>query len=332
MLEDPRIDARVLAAALATGYGLEASSFDFMPSHDPASASYAVTTDDGRRFAKVRIGAFDETPLLLPRRLLEAGIPQVIAPIVTASGTLWHPIAAGMALVLAPFVGGRSAMTAGMGPDAWRTFGSALRAVHDVDLELDLPNERFALPSAALVREMLAPSHARIRSPAADRLAGVLERMGDRIGELMERAESLADRLRPRLTERVVCHADIHAANLLVADDGRIFLVDWDGPMRAPRERDLLFVIGSRIARKVEPHEEGWFFEGYGEVTVDPEAIVYFRHERVLEDIGVSARSVLHDPSVPEASRAEEADLLESFFAPGGIVETIEVVRGATPT
>jgi spectinomycin phosphotransferase len=143
---------------------------------------------------------------------------------------------------------------------------------------------------------------------------------------MLERAEDLGARLATRPFERVLCHADIHAANVLVADDGRIFLVDWDGPMLAPRERDLLFVIGSRIARDVEPREEAWFFEGYGEVPVDPEAIVYYRYERILEDIGVIARSVF-DGDASEESRAREVDLAESFFSPGGILETVEDVR-----
>jgi spectinomycin phosphotransferase len=148
---------------------------------------------------------------------------------------------------------------------------------------------------------------------------------GEPILAMVERAEGLGARLATRRFQRVLCHADIHAANLLVADDGRIFLVDWDGPMVAPRERDLLFVIGSRIARDVEPHEEPWFFEGYGEVPVDPEAIVYYRYERILEDIGEISRSVFEGGS-SEESRASEVDLAESFFGPGGIVETVERV------
>ena len=97
--------------------------------------------------------------------------------------------------------------------------------------------------------------------------------------------------------------------------------------MLAPRERDLLFVIGSRIARDVEPHEETWFFEGYGDVPVDPEAIVYYRYERILEDIGEIARSVFEDGESSLSSHASEVDLAESFFGPGGILETVEQVR-----
>jgi len=96
--------------------------------------------------------------------------------------------------------------------------------------------------------------------------------------------------------------------------------------MLAPRDRDVLFVIGSRIARNVEPHEEAWFFEGYGEVPVDPRAIVYYRDERIHKDIGEIGGSVFGDHEQPEASRESQVALAESLFGPGGILETVERV------
>ena len=331
MLEDPGLDRRELARALKTGYGIEATGWVFVPSYDLRSASYEVALADGRAFLKVHVGTVPDAPLEVTRALLDAGVTNVLAPIRTLTSALWHPMGegGGRSVVLSPFVAGRSAMVAGMTSDQWRTFGATMRAVHDSSLEIRfadrLPAETFTLPSGGLVRSVLAQRPS-VDSPAAARLRSVLDERAGEIGRMLDRAEELGTRLRHRPFAIVLCHADIHAANILVADDGRIFLVDWDGPMLAPRERDLLFVIGSRIARDVEPHEEAWFFEGYGQVDVDPVAIIYYRYERILEDIGETGRSVFGDLAIPEASRESQVALVERFFGTGGIVETAERV------
>jgi spectinomycin phosphotransferase len=308
-----------------------ASTFTFVPGYDMHAATYVIGTDAGSLFLKVHLRTPADAPLAVPSALLEAGVPNVLAPIRTLTSGLSQPMGDGRSLVLYPFIAGRNAMVAGMNADQWRVFGSTLRAVHDSEVAAAfagrLPLETFRLVSADPVRSALERAHGPTpKSPAAERLAAFLRDRTERIGAMLERAEGLGARLASRPFERVLCHADIHAANLLVADDGRIFLVDWDGPMLAPRERDLLFVIGSRIARDVEPREAVWFFDGYGDVQVDPEAIVYYRYERILEDIGEISRSVFEEGGSSEASRASEVALAESFFGPGGILETAERV------
>ncbi len=330
MLEDPGLDGPELRRGLRTAYGIEATASRFVPGYDLRAASYEMVGAGGHWFVKVRLGPLPEPPLEVPRALLEAGVTNVLAPLRTTNGGLAEPIGDDRTVVVYPFVSGRNAMDAGMTSEQWRTFGSTLRAVHDSGLERvladRLPAEAFALPTAPDVRSVLSQRPV-VDSPVAERLRSFLDAQAGRIGHLLERAEELGERLAHRHFERVLCHADIHAANILVADDGRVLLVDWDGPMLAPRERDLLFVIGSRIARNVEPQEEAWFFAGYGDVAVDRDAIVYYRHERMFEDIAVDAVSVFGDPWLPEPSRDTQADTIERYFSPGGFADSIEEVR-----
>jgi spectinomycin phosphotransferase len=222
-------------------------------------------------------------------------------------------------------------MAVGMTDEQWRDFGSTLQAVHSSGLAAEfrgrLPVETFALPSGALVRRILdLADTTEFENGVAARFAAFWQENAARICQMLARAEELGRRLRSKAFEHVLCHADIHAANILVGDDGRIHLIDWDGPLIAPRERDLLFVVGSIIARRVEPREEELFFAGYGPVEIDPEALVYYRYERIIEDLGEIGRSVLLDPNPSDQMRAEESRLARSFFAPGGDIDHVEAV------
>jgi spectinomycin phosphotransferase len=75
----------------------------------------------------------------------------------------------------------------------------------------------------------------------------------------------------------------------------------------------------------VTPEEEGWFFQGYGAVPVDPEAIVYYRHERILEDIAEIGRSVF-EGGASESSNATEVTLATTLFEAGGDIAVAEIV------
>jgi spectinomycin phosphotransferase len=335
--EDPELDAGKISACLEARYGLRVASVAFLPvGYDPNAAAYEVVSREGEAyFLKVRSAPLDSSSLLVPRALIELGAPNILAPLRALSSELWCPLDGypGYGVVLYPFVRGESAMVAGLSDDQWREFGSTLRAVHDGGLAERLrgrlPVETFTLPSAGPVRRLLALVEGEgtsLESPAAARFAAFWRENAGRIRGVLARAEALGGSLRRRPFELVLCHADIHAANVLVGEDDRIWLADWDGPLVAPRERDLLFVVGSRIARPVEPREESMFFEGYGPVEVDPEALVYYRYERVVEDLGEFGKSVLLNPNLGEQAREEEAQLATSSFAPGGDIDRAETV------
>ncbi|MDQ4126424.1 MAG: aminoglycoside phosphotransferase family protein [Actinomycetota bacterium] len=335
MREDPGLDVDKISTCLEAHYHLRAASMAFLPiGYDPNAAVYEVLSCDGSAyFLKVRFGPVDGPGLLVPQALTDLGIQNLIAPLRTKSSGLWCPLEGypGYSIVLYPFIRGESAMVAGLSEDQWREFGSTLRDVHASKLgerlRGRLPVETFAMPSAALVRRLLAlVDETDFEGSAAARFATFWREHAWPIHHMLARAETLGRSLRVKSFEYVLCHADIHAANILVIEDGRIYLIDWDGPLIAPRERDLLFVVGSKIARAVEPREESLFFEGYGAFEIDPAALVYFRYERLIEDMGEIGKSVFLDPSLGEQARVEEAELAMSFFTPGGAIDRVETV------
>jgi spectinomycin phosphotransferase len=335
--ENPELDTSAITASLATHYGLRVASITYLPiGFDLRAAVYrAVAADGAEYFLKVRLGPVFEPGLRVPRAITDLGIPNVLAPLAARSGSLWAPVDVGEngTLVVYPFVHGESAGVAGLTPGQFRVFGETMQAVHSSGLEAQfreaLRVEDFTLPSAALVRRLLAliDSGAAFASPAATRLAGILREHAGRIRATLERAEELGRLLQSKSFELVLCHGDIHLTNIIVADDGRIWLVDWDGPLIAPRERDLLFVVGSRIGRRVLPEDEDCFFAGYGPTVIDSTALAYYRYERLIEDLGEDGRSVLIDPNVSEAMRAAETDLVHEFVRPGGDIDCAEQIH-----
>lgn len=328
MRQHPDLSQDRLAACLRTHYALDVLSTHFLPiGYDLNAFVYKVVTkEEAAYFVKIRLGATQPPGLLVPRVLIEQGIPNILAPLRTRTQALWCSFD-NYAVIVYPFIHGENAKIAGLSDDQWREFGATLQAIHSggfaTRLHGKVPAETFSLPSAQLVRNLLARiQHVTFASPSATRLAAFWSDNALQLEQLLLRAEALGKQLQSRSFEYVLCHADIHAANIMIRDDGRIYLVDWDGPLLAPRERDLLFVVGCVIAHRVTPREEALFFQGYGRVEVDMSALAYYRYERAIEDIGETGRGVFLDTGQSEAVKAEETALCMSLFDPGNIVES----------
>jgi spectinomycin phosphotransferase len=119
--------------------------------------------------------------------------------------------------------------------------------------------------------------------PAAAALTGLMRERREEIRHVIARAEALAQALRGRALEPVLCHGDLHAYNLLITPAGDFYIVDWDDPILAARERDLMFIGAGIGGIWNTEREESAFYRGYGAMKINRTALAYYRYERIVE-------------------------------------------------
>jgi spectinomycin phosphotransferase len=235
------------------------------------------------------------------------GVPELVR---TLEGGLWS-FHGKKRLTVTPWIDGVRAAETGLTTEQWTQYGVLLRRVHSAE-----PPERLrnALPR---------------RSPVDARIPALAEQLQTRLttqepkddleAELaavwQEHQDTITGLIHARPPEpsgpRVVCHADPHLGNVLV--DEQVHLIDWDDVVLAPREQDLMFMLGGMGSLgPTTPEELAAFFTGYGDVEPDHDAITYYRHTRALEDVALWAEQALTGPD-----REDSLDILRGVLGPG---------------
>jgi spectinomycin phosphotransferase len=327
MLERPDVRDEQILARLAADFGLQPAALVFLPlGADPDSAAYRAEAADGDSyFVKLRSGPFHSASVALPHYLQEQGIPHLIAPIPTRSGRLWAELPP-YNLIAYPFVAGHDVYDADLADAQWLAYGATLRRIHDTALPPELLSairEEDYTPrwrDSVLRALQLGPGEI-VDDPTGRAAAALLHEQRAVILGLVERAGRLAAALQADPPPLVVCHSDLHAGNFHVTDSGDFYLVDWDEPVRAPRERDLMYPGAGLMGNwRSSPEEERLFFAGYGPVAIDRRALAYYRSERIIADIAIYGEELLLSTAGGD-DRAQSLRYLASNFAPGGTIE-----------
>ena len=325
MLENPNVSETQIRSCLVEHYGLATAQIAFLPiGADKDTAVYRVIAQDGTAyFLKLRRGDVEETSAVLPKFLGDQGVKQAIAPIETIeqrpTSSFEH-----YRLVLFPFVEGRSGFDVELSDRNWADLGIGLRAIHSVAVPpailRQLQRETYSAHWRETVKAILAGIDEETADPIAAELTGFLRAKHDEILNIIDRAERLATGLQGRPTEFVLCHADIHAGNVLIDAKDDLYIVDWDTAVLAPKERDLMFVGGGVGGTWNEAKDEARFYQGYGQTKTDRTALAYYRYERIVEDIAVTSQQI-RSTDMGRDDRNEGLRQLTRQFGPNDVVE-----------
>jgi spectinomycin phosphotransferase len=279
------------------------------------TAVYRVVSDGTTYFLKLRRN-FDEIIVRVPLLLKSQGIQEIIAPIETKSRQGWLDFGE-YTMILYPFIDGRNGFEMELSDDHRRSLGAALRAIHSAQIPSELkrliPQELFA----PQWRERMEFFQAEVENktfdePTARKLTEFIKSRHGEITHLIQRAKQLALELQSKPLQFVLCHTDIHGGNILLCRDQqllvptqKIYIVDWDNPLLAPKERDLMFIGGGIDEVWKTEQEETIFYEGYGNTDVNLVALAYYRYERIIQDmVAFCEQLLLSDEGGTDRERA----------------------------
>ena len=327
MREAPDVHGRDILERLETDYGLSATEIVFLPiGADLGSASFRVMEHGGDQyFLKLRRGRFHPGAVTIPHWLAGRGMKPIIPPIATrTTGALWTPLGT-FTLILYPFVTGKSGWEVELSPRNWQDLGMGMSTLHGAaltpEMALDIPRETYSAVWRDRVAAFLeAVPRQTFEDPVARALAERIQERRAVIEHIVRRAEELGEILARQPPDACLCHGDLHAGNVLIDETGRLFIVDWDTLILAPKERDLMFIGGGVGGAWNREDEAEWFHEGYGRCDIHRPALAYYRCERIVQDIAEICDALLAG-SIGGEDRAALLEMLSSQFEPANVVE-----------
>ncbi len=321
MLENTPELQNFIIQNLTQFYGINVNTLT--PIEKGADANALVYRSE-KFFIKIIKGKHKSINLDVMELLKASGLKHIIYPIKTLDGKSAQYLEE-FTLIVYPFIEGQDGFSQSLTENQWQILGSELRKLHEIKvpdaLQKQLPQETYS----AKFRNAVATLYKRLDTiTATDNVAlefiDSLKKNSKTVHKLVTRAGELAQELKNDSAQFVLCHTDIHAGNVMIKEDD-IYLVDWDAPIMAPKERDLMFIGGGVGNMWNLPEEEILFYQGYGETEVNHSILSYYRHERIVQDISEFAECILYSKSSNE-NKMENYKHFKAMFEPNGVIDT----------
>lgn len=310
---------------LNTCYAIEATSL--IPLSIGADMNASVYKAQGPNqksyFVKLKCGRNHDQGMAILEFLHQEGIPHIIPPVKTSQGSSSQHIDE-YTLIVYPYIEHQNGFHQTLKEEQWMVLGRVLRRVHELNIptaiQHQIGKENYSPKWRDFVRTLW--DHINVKQKKnhlADKLIQFMEEHKKEIDRLLDTAELLGKNMPKESAKFVLCHADIHGGNVMLGKDDCIYIVDWDQPIMAPKERDLMFIGGGVANVWNNPHEEDYFYKGYGKTEINISILAYYRHERIIEDIAEYAQKIIF--SEEEEDRSEMYQHFIAMFEPRGVVD-----------
>jgi len=284
MLTESKIDKSLLKDVIQKKFGISVVNFTLVPKWE-AARGYIIESSNHKSFFlkiywddKTTDSAFRFADDLFSR----AGIVNIAHPIPTSQGQMRIQIR-DFQIALFDWISGKTAQEHKLTDIQLEGLGELLAKIHQ---------------SKTIIGEYSVRENFTI--PFKDRLVSILSDMSEMTGDSskyktklelflrphrqefmreLEILEKLQRKVRTMNLEFVNCHGEPSPGNILSSDNAEVYLLDWDEPIFAPKEKDLLF-----FKDNLEPVMKG--YSGFSSDTViDQDVLEFYGHMWNLGEI-----------------------------------------------
>jgi len=284
MIKPLNIDQSELKRFLENNYSLEILNLTFLPKGE-TSWCYIVEGRNGKYFLKVYKEMFPflkEATELTYKLYSDCAITEIVHAIKAKNGETVNFFET-YPTVLFNFVEGKEIMEQRLTDEQVKTFGKVLGRIHAATVKVgDYPKrETFESKDKEMFLKVVEriKQHEGNENSYQKQLVDLFMPKRERITQELMHLEKLGRKLRAKNVPFVICHGDPTGGNILIDKDNKLYLVDWDNPILAPKERDLLF-----FNNRMEP-----FMKGYaaivGKVPIDFEAQQFYALEWNVQEV-----------------------------------------------
>lgn len=304
-----------IVSCLDSFYNIQILNLSYLPlGADINAVVYRAQAIDNRcYFIKLKRNYNHEISLAITKLLFQEGIKQVILPVKDIHGQLTQQID-GFVLIVYPFIEGEDGFRRNLTENQWHILGKALKAIHQVEVPLSLQNLMRKETYSDKWRKKLKSLLNTIENENVDNeLIQFILKNKETIFRLVDNAEFLKQHVKKDSSDFVLCHSDIHGGNVLLDENNAIYIVDWDDPIMAPKERDLMFIGGGVANVWNQSHEEKAFYKGYGKTQINRVKLAYYRHERIIEDIAIYYEAMCQCSIIDDEKRKILKEFVDMF-------------------
>jgi len=326
MIEIKSISNQAIIDCLVKYYDLRVVELTYLPLGADMNASVykARTHDNLSYFVKLKRGIQHDIGPIIIKLLHDAGIQQIIPILLTIQGQPTQ-LLDDFTLTVFSFIEGQDGFTCKLTKEQWFMLGTVMKKIHSIDVPPSIHNKIRQESYSPKWREAVKSLCDYITSePSGDdvalKLLAFMKKHRTAIQRLVDRAEQLAEQIKAQQSILVLCHSDLHAGNVLMDKSGALYIVDWDEPIMAPKERDLMFIGGGVANVWNKSCEEEIFYKGYGKTEINMSLLAYYRYERIVEDIAIYGHQLLFTTEGGRG-RIESLKQFMAQFEDQGVVE-----------